>query len=195
MIRALIEIFEKLRSTTYEKFSHTRVGSLDSEETIKKVRDLLEEYNKNVLALIDLEPYINKNNFHKREPSYLNMVISFLMIYKYRPEMKMDEETESRIRNDEHIIEALIELDERLDKGVETSISYEPVQKEIKDLDAIIDSLKEISSLEYLDQPIIKMIYDYLKTETHISYKEKYIEIGTLIAKHNINVEKRRTRM
>lgn len=194
MINGLIEVFERLKNFKQDKFGHSRVGIIDTPEKLEAIKKALLDYEDNVLALLDIEEYINTNDSKRREPNYLGMLMSFLLYYK-NEKVKMDDLTEQKIRNDEHVIEALVNLEERVANGVESQITYAPVLKEINDIDTIINCLKGIEQDDYLEPDIIKMIYDYLMTETHISYQEKYINIGKMIAKHNINVNKKRTRI
>ena len=201
MINGLIEIFERLKASKEEKFTHSRVGAIDTPEKLAKVKELLSRYNEDVFALCDLESYFyydlsdNDKRYSKKDPPYMYMVITMLLYYKYSNNDKMDKAKEEVIRNDEHVIEALVKLEDRVAKGVESQVTYAPVLREIEELDFIISTLKELDPNDYLEPDIIKLIYDYLMTETHISYQEKYIRIGKMIAKHNIYVNKKRARI
>ncbi len=194
MLKGLIEIFEKLKATKLEKFTHTRVGRIDTIEKLEEIKRLLEEYKQNVLALLDLEVYLNTNPTHNKRAVYMNNMMMYLLYYRHEGTMP-SKEKEELIRNDINVIEDLVELEDRVAKGVASNITYEPVLREIEQIDEIITSLNEVDSFDYLAPEIIKRVYDYLMNETHISYQDKYIKIGKLIARYNINTYKKRTGM
>ena len=73
----LIDLFEKLKNIKIDKFSssNTHIFTLDA---FSKIEDKLIEYQDNIFALCDLEPYLSFNN-----SQYLGSVLELLRYYLY----------------------------------------------------------------------------------------------------------------
>ena len=191
MIEELISIFEKLIQVKTEKFPDHG----EEEFLIKwhEVKDILERYKTDVFALCDLEKY----NVLRRNPdnSFTDMevVVNILRAYNNVPGASLSKEDENKIRNYPPIINDIKFLTEKADRILNYENKYELVTAQINKMREIIEYLKGLGEYDYISADIITMIYDYLIDEIFISYKDKYVNIGSLIAKHNIEVAKKRT--
>ena len=184
MIKGLIRLFEKLKENKLAKFSSPNSDSLLERWGI--IKQLLEEYKTNIFALCKLAPYLEYNN---KRPGYLSLVANMLNVLGDN----IDFEDEQKIRNDANIIAIIAKTEEKADKVFQYNQKYEHVQEEIAVIDHILSELKSLKEDDYIERDLINEIYNYLRQEVYISYQEKFVSIGQLIASHNIEVANKRT--
>lgn len=191
MINELISIFERLIANKSEKFA-----SHNDEEFLLKwqeVKGILERYKTDIFALCDLEQY----NVLRKDPngSFTDMeaVVNILRAYRNVEGATLKKEDEIKIRNYPPVIADIEFLTNKANRILNYESKYDLVNKQIDVMTQIIDELKNLGEYDYISADIITMIYDYLINEIYISYKDKYVNIGSLIAKHNIEVARKRT--
>ena len=159
----------------------------------QEVKGILERYKTDIFALCDLEQY----NVLRKDPngSFTDMeaVVNILRAYRNVEGATLKKEDEIKIRNYPPVIADIEFLTNKANRILNYESKYDLVNKQIDVMTQIIDELKNLGEYDYISADIITMIYDYLINEIYISYKDKYVNIGSLIAKHNIEVARKRT--
>ena len=185
MLNELIEIFEKLKQDKNQRF----INKADNKEVEKwkKAAKLLDIYENDVSVLSKLQPYLRSEDDVKDKNNYFSMLAQMILIMD--PDLILENET--KIRTDQRVINAIEKLKRKINKVLKYEQKGLEVEIEISQLDDIIYELKKLSEFDYIDEELIKKIYSYLKDEIYISYNDKFVIIGSLIAKHNIEVSQK----